>query len=482
MIRKILLVAVALVALMATPAAAQYPGLTVNPGTVRPGGNADFAGKGCQAGETVVIRLDGTVVSTVTSDTSGEFSGSFVVPAGTSAGVHTVTSTCGSLVQTAQVTVLGTAVTPPRTGSGTLPRTGSEVNTMGLFGAGLLAAGGAVMLATRMGGVACSFLSLGGAPAVWRGLLRVLDPVDSLLTMRVAVAGSSGLVGTALVEALDHAGHDVVRIVRRPASGPHELTWDPAGATLDREGLRGVDAVVNLAGEGIGSGPWTDARRARLRDSRVDGTTLLAEAIADLDDGPRVLVNASAIGFYGDRGDEVLTEASPPGDDFLARLCVDWEAATAPATEAGARVVLIRTGIVLARHGGALAKQIPLFKAALGGRAGDGTQWLSWITLDDEVAVILRALTDDALAGPVNATAPNPVTNQAFTGALARALHRPAVIRVPRFVRKLPLGLGSLLDSLLFSSTRVQPAALAEVGFEFAHPELDAALAAVLAR
>lgn len=300
--------------------------------------------------------------------------------------------------------------------------------------------------------------------------------------MRVAVAGSSGLVGTALVEALDHAGHDVVRIVRRPASGPHELTWDPAGATLDREGLRGVDAVVNLAGEGIGSGPWTDARRARLRDSRVDGTTLLAEAIADLDDGPRVLVNASAIGFYGDRGDEVLTEASPPGDDFLARLCVDWEAATAPATEAGARVVLIRTGIVLARHGGALAKQIPLFKAALGGRAGDGTQWLSWITLDDEVAVILRALTDDALAGPVNATAPNPVTNQAFTGALARALHRPAVIRVPRFVRKLPLGLGPLLDSLLFSSTRVQPAALAEVGFEFAHPELDAALAAVLAR
>ena len=149
MIRKILLVAVALVALMATPAAAQYPGLTVNPGTVRPGGNADFAGKGCQAGETVVIRLDGTVVSTVTSDTSGEFSGSFVVPAGTSAGVHTVTSTCGSLVQTAQVTVLGTAVTPPRTGSGTLPRTGSEANTMGLFGAGLLAAGGAVMLATR---------------------------------------------------------------------------------------------------------------------------------------------------------------------------------------------------------------------------------------------------------------------------------------------------------------------------------------------
>ncbi len=297
--------------------------------------------------------------------------------------------------------------------------------------------------------------------------------------MDVAITGASGLIGTSLRAHLEAAGHRVRPVVRR-AGVPDAISWDPAAGTIDAAALEGLDAVVHLAGEGIASGPWTSAQRRRIHDSREQGTRLLATALAGLDAPPRVLASGSAIGWYGDRGDTVLTEASGPGKGFLVDVCRDWEAATMPATEAGIRTVHLRTGIVLTRSGGALAKQLPLFKAGLGGRAGSGAQWLSWITLADEVAAIAHALTADDLHGPVNLTAPEPVTNATFTTALGEALHRPTFLRVPRVVRHLPLGVGDLLDNLLFCSARVQPDALLRSGFAFAHPSLPDALRATL--
>jgi uncharacterized protein (TIGR01777 family) len=297
--------------------------------------------------------------------------------------------------------------------------------------------------------------------------------------MDIALTGSHGLIGRALASSLRTDGHRVIPIVRS-AGDAEGVRWDPTGGTIDAAGLEGVDAVVHLAGEGIASGPWTDAQRRRIKGSREQGTKLLAEALAGLARPPAVLVSGSAIGYYGDRGDEVLTEGSGPGDDFLADVCLAWEGATAPAEGAGIRTVHLRTGIVLDAQGGALAKQLPAFKLGLGAKAGTGRQWMSWISLHDHIRAVRFAIDEPAVSGPLNLTAPNPVTNAVFTDAVGDALHRPTFLTIPRLARKAPFGIGGLVESLLFSSARVQPAALQEAGFTFEHEELGRALASVL--
>ncbi|MFT3853951.1 MAG: TIGR01777 family oxidoreductase [Ilumatobacteraceae bacterium] len=295
--------------------------------------------------------------------------------------------------------------------------------------------------------------------------------------MRILVSGSSGLIGTALVTRLRVAGHDVVSLVRRQA-GAGELRWDPAaGQQLPDDALDRVDAVVNLAGAGIGDHRWTDDYKRTLVASRLEGTELLAASIGAATNPPAVFVSASAVGYYGNRGDEVLDERSPAGSGFLADLCVRWERAAAAARSAATKVATVRTGIVLTPKGGALRKQLPLFKLGLGGRFGDGRQWQSWITLDDEVGAIAHLL-DHPADGAFNLTAPNPATNADMAKALGRALHRPAVLPIPAFGPKLLLG-GELADALLFSGQRVVPAALQSSGYEFQHPELAGALDAM---
>jgi uncharacterized protein (TIGR01777 family) len=301
--------------------------------------------------------------------------------------------------------------------------------------------------------------------------------------VRVAISGSSGLIGTVLAASLAVDGHQVVRLVRGP-SAPHVpdgVAWNPAAGTVDAAGLEGIDALVHLAGAGIGDKRWTAERRDEILSSRTRGTGLLAQALADLSDPPKVFVSGSAVGYYGDRGDEVLTEASGPGDGFLANLCVAWEQATQPARDAGIRTAIARTGIVLTRRGGALPRMLPLFRFGLGGPFGSGRQWMSWITLEDHVAA-LRFLVDTAgVEGPVNLTAPEPATSKAFAKALGRALHRPALLPVPAFGPRLVLG-RQMADEVLFASQRVQPSALADAGFAFTHPHLDGALTTVLRR
>ena len=298
--------------------------------------------------------------------------------------------------------------------------------------------------------------------------------------MRVLVSGSNGLIGTALCDALRARGDNVVRLVRRlPADG--ELGWDPAAGTIDAAGLADVDAVVHLSGAGIGDRRWSAARRSEIVSSRVRSTKLLARTMAAMVKPPAVFVSASAVGIYGDRGDEQLTEQSATGTGFLADLCRRWEGATGPAADAGVRVVVIRSGVVLAGRGGALARQVPLFRRGVGGRLGSGMQWVSWITLSDETRVMLRALDDGRLAGAVNATAPTPVTNAVFTRALGRALHRPTVATVPALALKLALGSG-VASEVVLASQRVIPARLESAGFVFDHPDIDGALAHALAR
>ncbi len=302
--------------------------------------------------------------------------------------------------------------------------------------------------------------------------------------MDVAITGSHGLIGTALSRSLRDDGHVVVPVVRGgddggDGSAGRVVRWDVQGATIDADALEGVDAVVHLAGAGVASGRWTDEQRRRIRESRTRGTALLAEALAGLDTKPAVLVSGSAIGYYGDRGDAELTEASPPGADFLAHVCRDWEAATGMAEAAGIRVAHIRSGVVLSTEGGALAAQLRPFKLGLGGPAGDGRQWLSWITLDDEVGAI-RFLIDHEVSGPVNLTAPAPVRNAEFTRTLGKVLHRPTVLRIPRAITRLPAGVGDLVESLLFTSARVAPTVLVGAGYPFAHRDLHTALEAVL--
>jgi uncharacterized protein (TIGR01777 family) len=278
--------------------------------------------------------------------------------------------------------------------------------------------------------------------------------------VRVALSGSHGLIATALAQRLESAGHAVVRMAR------------------DAPSTEGCDAVVNLTGAGIGDARWTDARRRELESSRVDFTARLSAAIAAQHPRPAVLLNASAVGYYGDRGDEVLTEASGPGTGYLASLCQRWEAATDEAAAAGVRVVHLRSGVVLARSGGALRRQLPLFRFGLGGRLGSGRQYLSWIALDDEVRAIAFLLSS-TIDGAANLTAPLPVTNAAFTTALGRALRRPAVLVVPAPALRVALG-GELADEMVLASQRAEPAALHAAGFSFEYPTVDAALAHTL--
>jgi uncharacterized protein (TIGR01777 family) len=301
------------------------------------------------------------------------------------------------------------------------------------------------------------------------------DAAESgLRPMLVAVTGSSGLVGSALTAFLGTGGHRVVRLVRRPARGDGERQWDPERPAPDL--LSGVDAVMHLAGASI-AGRFTDAHKAAVRGSRIEPTRRLAEAAARADDGPRTFVSASAIGIYGfDRGNVELTEESTRGDGFLADVVADWEAATAPAGEAGLRVAMVRTGIVQSARGGTLRLMRPLFAAGLGGRLGTGRQWLSWIALDDLLDVYYRALYDARLTGPVNAVAPAPVRNAEYTKALAGVLHRPAVLPVPSAGPRLLLGEQGARE-LAEADQRVVPAKLDALGHRFRHPGIDAALA-----
>jgi uncharacterized protein (TIGR01777 family) len=298
--------------------------------------------------------------------------------------------------------------------------------------------------------------------------------------MHVGITGASGLIGTALSTHLTSHGHTVVPFVRRSA-GPGEIEWRPESGKLDPAALIGLDAVVNLAGAGIGDHRWTDAYKQTLLDSRTKGTSLLAGALATarLNGGPGVLLSGSAIGYYGD-GEQAVDESSGPGDSFLAGVCVAWEAAADPARAAGLRVAALRTGIVLSRHGGALKKMLPLFRLGLGGRFGDGRQWMSWISIDDHVAAVEQLLTSE-VDGAVNLTAPNPVRNTEFVDTLAEIMHRPARLPVPSFGPKLLLG-GELAEALLFTGQRVEPRVLAEAGFEFRHSDLESALRAILDR
>ncbi|WP_093508382.1 TIGR01777 family oxidoreductase [Streptomyces sp. Ag109_O5-10] len=292
---------------------------------------------------------------------------------------------------------------------------------------------------------------------------------------RIAVAGASGLIGSALVRSLRADGHEVVRLVRRAAHGTGEVCWDPGGQYVDTAGLAGCDAVVNLAGAGIGDRRWTAAYKREIRDSRVLGTAALAEAVATMPEPPRVFVSGSAMGFYGDTGDRVVDEDAPPGDGFLPSLCVEWEEAAAPAQEAGVRTVFTRTGLVVARGGGAWGRLFPLFKAGLGGRLGDGRQYWSFIALHDEVAAIRFLMETEGLSGPFNLTAPHPLTNGEITAAMARVLRRPALFPVPSPV--LRAALGEMAGDVL-GSQRVVPKRLLESGFTFAFPGIEDAIRA----
>lgn len=297
--------------------------------------------------------------------------------------------------------------------------------------------------------------------------------------MDVAITGSSGLIGRALCAALTARGDRVVRVVRT-SPGAGEIGWDPRAGTIDTAGLEGIDAVVHLAGAGIGDRRWTAAYRREILDSRVLGTSLIASTLAGLQRPPSVLVSQSAVGFYGDRGDETLTEDSPPGSGFLSDVVRAWEAAAEPARAAGIRVVHPRPGQVLSPDGGGLARLLPLFRLGLGGRMGSGRQWWSWISLPDQVAATLH-LVDGTLSGPVNCSAPEPVRNRDFAAALGRVLRRPATVPIPAFGPRLVVG-RDLANSLLFESQRVIPDRLTSDGFTFAHPDIETALRAVLDR
>jgi uncharacterized protein (TIGR01777 family) len=297
--------------------------------------------------------------------------------------------------------------------------------------------------------------------------------------MKVLVSGSTGLVGTALVQALESAGHSGVSLTRS-TSAPGRIQWDPMAGTLDARDLEGFDAVVHLAGESIAGGRWTAAKKERIRDSRVRGTTLLAETLAKLARPPRVLASASAIGYYGSRGDERLTEDSAGGRGFLAEVCRDWEQATAPASRQGVRVAHLRFGVILSPHGGALAKMLLPFKLGAGGKIGDGRQFMSWITLDDTVTAVQHVLSQESVRGPVNIDAPHPATNYEFTKTLGRVLGRPTVFPMPAFAAR--LAFGEMADELLLASTRVMPQALEEAGYQFRYPDLDGAVRHLLGR
>ena len=300
--------------------------------------------------------------------------------------------------------------------------------------------------------------------------------------MNILISGSTGLIGNALIPLLTTGGHEVVRLVRTKSRTPSKeiISWDPDTGFIDAAGLEGIDAVVHLAGEPVANGRWTAAKKARIRESRYRGTKLLCEAVAQLANPPKVFVCASAIGYYGDRGDEVLTEASPPGTGFLADACQEWEAMCEPARQKGIRVVNLRIGIVLSPAGGALAKMLTPFKLGLGGTLGSGKQFMSPIALDDMIGTIAHALVTPSLSGPANAVCPHPVTNYEFTKTLGKVLGRPTIFPAPAPV--LRLALGEMADELLLASTRVEPRRLMETGYQFRYPTVEAALRHVLGK
>lgn len=299
--------------------------------------------------------------------------------------------------------------------------------------------------------------------------------------MRVLVSGSTGFLGTAVVEALEKEGHTIARLVRPETArgktgGAVEqfVRWDPVAGEFDAAAAEGADVLIHLAGASIAGGRWNPSRKKLLRTSRIDATRHLMHALSKLQRPPRVIVAASAIGYYGNRGDEVLTEASAPGNDFLSALCREWEAETARGAGFGARVVNLRFGIILAAHGGALPRMALPFKFGAGGRIGSGRQWMSWLALSEVVAMIQFAISNPNLSGPINGVTPNPVQNSEFTRLLAKALHRPALFPAPAFA--LRLALGELADALLLSSQRVSPLKLEQSGYKFAQSDLSRAL------
>jgi uncharacterized protein (TIGR01777 family) len=298
--------------------------------------------------------------------------------------------------------------------------------------------------------------------------------------MKVLISGSHGLVGKALISSLSSDGHEIVRLVRGTPSGPAEVEWHPNEGRIDAANLEGFDAVVHLAGESIASGRWTDEKKRAIRDSRVKGTALLSEALARLSRPPAVFLSASAIGYYGDRGDEVLTEKSAPGKDFLASVCVEWENATRAAIEKGIRTVHTRFGIILDAEEGALGKMLTPFRMGIGGRVGHGRQWMSWIAIEDVVNGLRFVIEDKTTSGPINFVAPNAVRNAEFTKSLGHVLSKPTLFPVPAFGVR--LAFGEMGDALLLSSQRVEPRVLRERGFVFRWARLDEALRHLLAR
>jgi uncharacterized protein (TIGR01777 family) len=296
---------------------------------------------------------------------------------------------------------------------------------------------------------------------------------------RIAISGASGLVGKPLCARLEAHGWSVRRLVRGASAGPDDIAWDPARGTLDAAGLEGLDAVVHLAGENLSAGRWTPERKAAIRRSRVDGTELLARTLAGLRRPPRVLISASAIGWYGDRGDEPLGEDAAPGSGFLAEVCTAWEAATEPARAAGIRVVLLRTGVVLAGDGGALPRMLAPFRLFAGGKVGSGRQWVSWIAHEDVLGAIEHLLHAEGVAGPVNLVAPGLATNAELTRTLGHVLRRPAWLRVPSFALRAAFG---EMSTLLLASARVEPRKLLASGFRFRHETLESAVRAALGK
>ncbi|MCL5005488.1 MAG: TIGR01777 family oxidoreductase [Acidobacteria bacterium] len=299
--------------------------------------------------------------------------------------------------------------------------------------------------------------------------------------MKILITGSSGLIGSALIPVLTAQHHQVIRLVRRKADSEEGVAqWDPEAGRLDPRTFEGIEAVVNLAGENIGAARWTPERKTRIRESRVRGTKLLSDAIGQLPHPPKVLVSASAIGYYGSRGDETLSEDKPPGTGFLPEVCVAWEAATEPARQKGVRVVNLRFGMVLSGKGGALAPMVSAFKMGVGGKLGDGRQYMSWIAIDDLTSAIVRVITDDTFDGPVNTASPNPVRNKEFSQTLGRVLGRPTIFSMPAFAVRLVFG--EMADALLLASTRVEPARLLAGEFTFEYPELESALRHILGK
>ncbi len=302
--------------------------------------------------------------------------------------------------------------------------------------------------------------------------------------MKIVVTGSGGLVGSSLVPFFTTSGHSVTRVIRSKSltsqAGTPAVQWDPASGKIEVSALEGVDAVVHLAGENIAAGRWTPEQKVRIRESRVQGTRLLCETLARLERPPKILIAASAIGYYGDRGEELLHEGSPPGSGFLSEVCCQWEAATEPASQRGIRVVNLRFGIILSPAGGALAKMLFPFQMGAGGKLGNGKQYMSWIALDDAIGAVHHAMITDSLKGPVNAVAPKPVTNLEFTKTLGRVLSRPTLFPVPAAAAR--LAFGEMADALLLASTRVEPARLLVTGYQFRFRELEGALRHVLGK